>query len=68
MSALGQKQTFSDARRVSALLPKADIAEGDWHIRFVPKADTLKRRAVMRTTNKSRGAVLVPLKTRSWSA
>jgi len=24
---------------MSALLPKADIAESDWHVRFVPKAD-----------------------------
>src|SRR6516162_8264596 len=25
--------------RMSALPPKADIAEHDWHVRFVPKAD-----------------------------
>jgi hypothetical protein len=24
---------------MSALLPKADIAESDWHVRFVPQAD-----------------------------
>jgi hypothetical protein len=24
---------------MSALPPKADIAEGDWNVRFVPKAD-----------------------------
>jgi hypothetical protein len=24
---------------MSALLPKADIPECDWHVRFVPKAD-----------------------------
>jgi len=24
---------------MSALPPKADIAERDWHVRFVPKAD-----------------------------
>ena len=24
---------------MSALPPKADIAESDWHVRFVPKAD-----------------------------
>jgi hypothetical protein len=25
---------------MSALLPKADIAECDWYLRFVPKADS----------------------------
>jgi len=30
---------------MSALPPKADIAESDWHVRFVPKADTLTLRA-----------------------
>jgi hypothetical protein len=25
---------------MSALPPKADIAESDWHLRFVPKADS----------------------------
>ena len=39
MSALGQKQTFRSAIVMSALPPKADIAESDWHVRFVPKAD-----------------------------
>jgi len=24
---------------MSAILPKADIAERGWHVRFVPKAD-----------------------------
>jgi hypothetical protein len=24
---------------MSALPPEADIAENDWHVRFVPKAD-----------------------------
>jgi len=43
MSALGQKQTFSNLGRMSALPPKADIAEGDWHVRFVPKADKVHR-------------------------
>jgi len=28
---------------MSALPPKADIAESDWHVRFVPKADILRR-------------------------
>jgi hypothetical protein len=39
MCALGQKQTFSDARRMSALPPKADIDFGKCHVRFAPKAD-----------------------------
>jgi hypothetical protein len=29
-----------------ALPPKADIAERDWNVRFVPKADIADRRAV----------------------
>jgi hypothetical protein len=41
MSALGQKQTSRDFRAMSALPPKADIAECDHHVRFVPKADIL---------------------------
>src|SRR5215469_85930 len=39
MSALGQKQTLRHVRTMSALPPKADIAECDRHVRFVPKAD-----------------------------
>jgi hypothetical protein len=39
MSALGQKQTSHCRLSMSALLPKADIAEYDWDVRFVPKAD-----------------------------
>jgi hypothetical protein len=27
---------------MSALPPKADITERDWHVRFVPKADILR--------------------------
>ena len=42
MSALDQKQTFRNGRPMSALPPKADIAEGDRHVRFVPKADILR--------------------------
>ena len=41
-SALGQKQTFSDVSAMSALPPKADIGERDWHVRFVPKADIVR--------------------------
>ena len=39
MSVQGQKRTFGNLRRMSALPPKADIAESDWDVRFVPKAD-----------------------------
>ena len=39
MSALGQKQTFGSRNAMSALPPKADIAECDGDVRFVPKAD-----------------------------
>jgi hypothetical protein len=42
MSALGQMQTLEFVRPMSALPPKADIAESDWHVRFVPKADILR--------------------------
>jgi hypothetical protein len=38
MSALGQKQT-PDRPLMSALPPKADIAERDYDVRKVPKAD-----------------------------
>jgi len=37
MSALGQKRTSEHVRVMSALLPKADIAEQHWDVRFVPK-------------------------------
>src|SRR5262245_21031864 len=39
VSALGQKRTSEHDQIVSALPPKADVAERDWHVRFVPKAD-----------------------------
>jgi hypothetical protein len=39
MSALGQKQTSDCRPLMSAIHPKADIAERDRHVRFVPKAD-----------------------------
>src|SRR6516225_3496459 len=35
-SALGQKRTLSGVRSMSALPLKADIAEHNWNIRFVP--------------------------------
>src|SRR6516165_2384654 len=39
MSALGQKQTFTDVRRMSALPPIADIGTQPPDVCFVPKAD-----------------------------
>ena len=39
MSALGQKQTSEHVQSMSALPPKADIDEREWHVRFVPTAD-----------------------------
>jgi hypothetical protein len=39
MSALGQKQTSHSVRSMSALPPKADIAECEYDVRFVPIAD-----------------------------
>jgi len=39
MSALGQKQTLRGVRPMSALPPKADIAEHHRHVRFVPIPD-----------------------------
>jgi hypothetical protein len=39
MSALGQQQTSAHVPVMSALPPKADIAECDRHGRFVPKPD-----------------------------
>jgi len=43
MSALGQKQTSPYVRAMSALPPKADIAERAYDVRFVPQADIAKR-------------------------
>jgi hypothetical protein len=39
MSALGHKRTLSDISGMSALPPKADIAERHSDVRFVPKTD-----------------------------
>ena len=40
---LGQKRTPEHVQSMSALLPKADIAERHRHVRFVPKAGILRR-------------------------
>jgi hypothetical protein len=39
MSAMGQKQTLTSVKPMSALPPKAEIVEGDHHVRFVPEAE-----------------------------
>jgi hypothetical protein len=39
MPALGQKQTLHRSNGMSAFPPKADIAERNWDVRFVPIAD-----------------------------
>jgi hypothetical protein len=39
MSAFGQKQTSHQVRVMSALPPKADIAQHGGNVRFVPIAD-----------------------------
>jgi hypothetical protein len=39
VSALGQKRTLAHVRVMSALPPKADIADPMRNVRFVPKAD-----------------------------
>jgi hypothetical protein len=40
-SALGQKRTFSNVRRMSALPPKAEIIRRRGDVRLVPKAETI---------------------------
>src|SRR5215467_15070698 len=52
-AALGQKQTSEDIQSMSALPPKADIAEGDRHVRFVPKADIATIRVTLRAAGSS---------------
>ena len=42
-SALGHKRTSPHVRVMSALPPKADIVQRIGNVRFVPKADILKR-------------------------
>jgi hypothetical protein len=39
MSALGHKRTLGRVRLMSALPPKAGIAEKDWHDRYVLMAE-----------------------------
>jgi hypothetical protein len=42
MSALGQKQTSRHLKPMSALPPKADIADAMRNVRFVPEADIVR--------------------------
>jgi len=44
MSALDQKRTWRQVSVMSTLLPIADMAESDWHVRFGPKADMRRGR------------------------
>jgi hypothetical protein len=46
MSALGQKQTLGYVRVMSALLPKADIAESDPHV-ILPRESAANSRTVL---------------------
>ena len=39
MSALGHKRKWCYARVMSVLPLKADIRQGEWHVRYVPIAD-----------------------------
>src|SRR5215469_11994261 len=41
MSALGQKRTLRKVQSMSALPPKADMADAMRNVRFVPKADII---------------------------
>ena len=43
MSALGQKRILAHLRLMSALPPKADIGTQPRNVRFVPKADKVRR-------------------------
>ena len=58
MSALGQKRTPDWRLLMSALPPKADIAERGRHVRFVPNADEVhrsKKTAHVHHANRRRG-------------
>src|SRR5215831_3680208 len=47
MSALDHKRTLERLYTMSALPPKADIGTQSRNVRYVPKADILKRRGVI---------------------
>ena len=49
--ALGQKQTSQQVRAMSALPPKADIADVMRDVRFVPKADMSAHKKAIRRSN-----------------
>jgi hypothetical protein len=44
---------------MSALPPKADIRDRDWHVRFVPKADIGKKGWDIRSAGTDRSVLLV---------
>jgi hypothetical protein len=46
MSALGQKRTLRWSTVMSALPPKADIAQHGGNVRFVPKAAASRKRRI----------------------
>jgi hypothetical protein len=59
MSALGQTRTFRWDAVMSALPPKADIAERDRNVRFVPEADIRIASDSVRRANSSSLAIFI---------
>jgi hypothetical protein len=59
MSALGQKQTWTGSRTMSALPPKADITSGLSDVRFVPKADNAVRERAARQPKPAQAILLI---------
>jgi len=60
MSALGHKRTFSELCAMSALPPKADIAERRRHVRFVPLAVIFHSGTTGRPDNRSYSGSTAP--------
>jgi hypothetical protein len=56
LSALGQKQTSRDVRRMSALPPIADICSALADVRFVPIADVKRRNYILFSSSAKRVA------------
>jgi hypothetical protein len=56
MSALGQKQTLRRSTAMSAIPPKADIAQRDCHVRFAPEADSRSKIVTYSTTSSTRAS------------
>jgi hypothetical protein len=55
MTALGHERAFADVCVISALPPKADIAEHGRHVRLVPKADVAKLADLLGSRNQISG-------------